>query len=46
MSETDVARVLVGDPLEATFPRHYTAKEFTHDAGRFGTWHASRPASR
>ena len=34
MSETDVAQVLVGDPLEATFRRHYTAKEFTHDAAR------------
>ena len=34
MNETDAAQVLVGDPLEATFPRHYTAKEFMHDAGR------------
>ena len=34
MSETDVAQVLVGDPLEATFHRHYTAKEFMHDAGK------------
>jgi hypothetical protein len=34
MSETSVAQVLVGDCLETSFPRHYSAKEFTHDAGR------------
>ena len=33
MSETDVAQVLVGD-WEAAFPRHYSAKEFMHDAAR------------
>ena len=29
-----IAQVLVGDPLEATFPRHYSAKEFIHDASQ------------
>lgn len=32
MNETSVAQVLVGDPLEVAFPRHYAAKEFTTDA--------------
>jgi hypothetical protein len=34
MNETRVAQVLVGDPLEVAFPRHYTAKAFTTDASR------------
>ena len=34
MNETDAVQVLVGDCLEATFPRHYSAKEFMHDASR------------
>ena len=33
MNETDVAQVLTGD-WEASFPRHYSAKEFMHDASR------------
>lgn len=34
MNETGVAQVLVGDCFEATFPRHYSAKDFMHDASR------------
>jgi hypothetical protein len=34
MSETNVAQVLTGDPLEVSFPRHYTQKNFLHDASR------------
>jgi hypothetical protein len=34
MSGTAVAQVLVGDCLEATFPRHYQLKAFLADASR------------
>jgi hypothetical protein len=34
MTETDVAKVLVGDPMDVSFPRFYTVKAFTTDAGR------------
>ena len=33
MSATGIAEVLTGD-WEASFPRYYSQKEFTHDAGR------------
>lgn len=33
MNETNLAQVLTGD-WEASFPRHYSQKDFTHDAGR------------
>jgi hypothetical protein len=31
---TSVAEVLSTDCMEVSFPRHYTQKNFTHDAGR------------
>jgi hypothetical protein len=34
MNETNLAQVMVGDPLEVEFPRHYTVKAFTSDASR------------
>jgi hypothetical protein len=33
MNETDAAQILTGD-WQGLFPRHYSAKEFMHDAAR------------